>query len=386
MKKKICFVLDEFLFGGIERVFINYAKTIDKTKYDIDVIILSRIEEMVKQIPKECNVIIKKLPRSHCPMYRSSTMIRRDGGAILYYGTYFLKKVFLEPINYIKFIKNNRKKYDTVIAFSGHINDIYASLKFLRGKKKIVWAHGMIYQYLLMSPAFEKMYKKFDKIVSINNLDQNDIFYCKPYLNYKIEELYNPVILDETETSEIELDNIKQKYGDYILSVARLEQPKDFITLIKAYKKLKDDNKINYNLVIVGDGPDREKIEECIKENNIEKNVFLLGSQKNVSKFYKSAKLFVLSSKSEGLPTVIIEGMKFGLPIIATDAPYGPRDIFKNNEFGILTPVGDEKILAQEINKILGNNELYNHYKNQSLKRYLDFTPEKIIEQFYKII
>lgn len=386
MKKKICFVLDDFLFGGIERVFINYAKTIDKTKYDIDVIILSRTEEMVKQIPEECNIILKKLPRSHCPMYRASTMVRRDGGAILYYGTYFLKKIFLEPINYVKFMKLNRKKYDTVIAFSGHINDIYASLKFLRAKKKIVWAHGMIYQYLLISPAFEKMYKKFDKIVSINNLDQNDIFYCKPYLNYKIENLYNPVIIEDIETSEVEIDNIKQKYGEYILSVARLEQPKDFITLIKAYKILKESNKINYNLVIVGDGPDRTKIEECIRENKLEQNVFLTGSQKNVAKFYKGAKLFVLSTKSEGLGMVIIEAMKYGIPTISTDAPYGPRDIFKNNEFGILTPVGDEKVLAQEINKILENEELYNHYKNQSLKRYMDFVPEKIIEKFYEII
>ena len=61
MKKKLCFVLDEFLFGGIERVFINYAKIIDKNKYDIDVVILSNTEEMINQIPKECNIILKKL-------------------------------------------------------------------------------------------------------------------------------------------------------------------------------------------------------------------------------------------------------------------------------------------------------------------------------------
>jgi hypothetical protein len=65
MKKKLCFVLDDFLFGGIERVFINYAKFIDKEKYDIDVIILSRTEDMINQIPEWCNIITQKLPRSH---------------------------------------------------------------------------------------------------------------------------------------------------------------------------------------------------------------------------------------------------------------------------------------------------------------------------------
>ena len=219
----------------------------------------------------------------------------------------------------------------------------------------------MIYQYLLMSPAFEKMYRKFDKIVSINHLDQNDIFYCKPYLNYKIENLYNPVIIEDTKLSEMELNTLNQKYGDYILSVARLEEPKDFLTLVKAFKILKDNNKIKYNLVIVGDGPDRSKIETYIKQNNLENNIFLVGSQDDVAKFYKTAKLFVLSTESEGLGMVIIEAMKFGLPVIATDAPYGPRDIIRNNEFGILTPVGDEKLLAQEINKLLENEELYNY-------------------------
>ena len=57
MKKKICFVLDQFLYGGIERVAINYLNGIDKNKYDIDVIILSNVEEMINQIPKECNII-----------------------------------------------------------------------------------------------------------------------------------------------------------------------------------------------------------------------------------------------------------------------------------------------------------------------------------------
>ena len=63
MKKKICFVLDQFLYGGIERVAINYLNGIDKTKFDIDVIILSNVEDMINQIPKECNVIRIDVPR-----------------------------------------------------------------------------------------------------------------------------------------------------------------------------------------------------------------------------------------------------------------------------------------------------------------------------------
>lgn len=266
MKKNLCFVLDQFLYGGIERVAINYLKAIDKNRYNIDVIILSNTEDMIKQIPKECHIIKINIPRNHNPLSRASTMIRRDAGAILYYGSYILKALFIEPIDYIKTKELRKKRYDVAIAFSGHVNDCYVVLKFIKAKKKIVWAHGMIYQYLMMSPAFEKMYKKFDTLVSINNLDQSDIFYTKPYLNLNIVNLYNPTI-------EMKMDpKLEENYGKYILSVARLESPKDFITLIKAYNNL--DKKIisEYKLLIVGDGPDRELIENEMNELNLKDN------------------------------------------------------------------------------------------------------------------
>lgn len=384
--KKICFVLDQFLFGGIERVLINYAEGIDKNKYSIDIIILSDIEDMIKNIPEKCNVIVKRLPRNHCPLSRASTMVRRNGGAILYYGSYLLKKFFLEPLNYIRFFKERKNEYDVVIAFSGHINDIYVASKFLKGKKKFVWAHGMIYQYLLISPAFEKMYKNFDEIVCINELEQKDIFDCKPYLSYKIKNLYNPVPSMDINLNENDLKEIKNKYGNYILSIARMAPPKDFITLIDAYELFVKKIKEPINLVLIGDGPDKNKIEQYVKHKKLEKNIFLLGSRDDVEKFYKGAKCFALSSKSEGLPTTIIEAMSFGLPVVSTDAPYGPRDILKGNEYGLIVPVEDSIELSNRLYELLSNTDLYKHYSEQAKRRFRDFSVEKIINKFYELI
>jgi len=385
MKKNICLVLDQFLYGGIERVAINYLKNIDKEKYNVNVIILSDVEDMIKQIPEYCNVIRINIPRYNNPLSRASTMVRRRAGAILYYGTYLLKKFFIYLIDYFNTRFLRKIKYDVAIAFSGHLNDIYVVLDCIKADKKIVWAHGMIYQYLLLSPAFEKMYSRFDKIVSINHIDQNDIFTCKPYLNYKIEKLYNPVILDASCLSD-NIEEVKEKYGDFILTVARMDEPKDFLTLLDAYEILLNKFKIKYNLVIVGDGPDRKKIEKYISKKKINNRVFLVGSQSDVDKFYRNAKLFVLSSKSEGLPTVIIEAMSRGLPIVATDAPYGCRDILNNNEYGIITPVGDALFMAKKVNELLKDKKLFDYYCEQSLKRYNDFLPEKIMKEFYRII
>lgn len=384
MKKNICFVLDQFLFGGIERVALNYLQNIDSKKYNIDVVILSDIEDMVKQIPDYCNIIKIDVPRYHNPVSRASTMVRRKAGAVIYYATYILKKIFIYPIDFFKTRKLRQKKYDTAIAFSGHLNDCYVVLDCMKAKQKIVWAHGMIYQYLLMSPAFEKMYRKFNKIVSINHLDQNDIYYCKPYLDYDIVNIYNPTY--EIKNNYFNDSTIKNKYNKYILSVARMENPKDFITLVDAYSLLPEKIKKEHKLLLVGDGPDRPKIEKHITEKKLSNNIILLGSQSNVDKYYQNASLFVLSTKSEGLGMVLIEAMGNKCPVIATDAPYGPRDILGSNEFGILCPVGDSKKMSTAIAELLENEEKRKKYIKLGLERYKDFQIDTIMHQFYNLI
>lgn len=380
MKKKLCFVLDEFLFGGIERVLINYVKEIDYDLYDVDIIILSRVEDMVKQIPSTCHIIQIPLNRYACPLSRASTMVRRKGGAFAYYASFVIKKL-IEPYHKLRFLSLRKKQYDVVIAFSGHLNDMYASLHLLNGNKRIVWTHGMIFTYLLLSPAFEKMYKDFDCIMNINHIDQRDIFIHKPYLSYRIENIYNPVTL----AAQADDEDISQ-YGDFILSVARFCAPKDFITLLDAFDMFIKDTGRQENLVIVGDGEDRQKIENHLNVLGIQDRVFLVGSKNNVYQFYHHAKLFVLSSKAEGLPTVMVEAMLCALPVIATDAPYGANDILRGNEYGLLVPVENAKAMKEAMTSLLINSEVYEHYRKQSIRRSKDFAPDAIMEQFYEVL
>ncbi|MEI3251453.1 MAG: glycosyltransferase [Candidatus Gastranaerophilaceae bacterium] len=197
-------------------------------------------------------------------------------------------------------------------------------------------------------------------------------------MKYDIVNIYNPTY-KKKETKE---ENLKSKYGKYILSVARLEEPKDFITLIEAYNELDEEMKKEYSLVIVGDGPDRKKIEKEIGKLNLKDRVYLTGSQDNVDKYYQSASLFVLSTKSEGLGMVIVESMGNGCPVIATDAPYGPRDIIGNNEYGILCPVGNFKKMSVAIKEVLEDNKLRKRLIENGLKRYEDFKIETIIKEF----
>ncbi len=383
--KKICFVLDQFLYGGIERVLINYLLNFDYEKYEVDVIILSNYEKFIEKIPPQCNIIIVEYDRYHVPLSRASLMNKYTGGAVLYYGTYWLKRIVFDSFFSIKYRKLKQKKYDHVIAFSSHFNDLYFSLNFLKGVHKAAWVHGILYQYLLLSPAFEKLYSKFDNLILINHLDQNDIFYCKSYLKYKMNKLYNPIISEKSKDTN-KIENIKKRCGKFILSVARLESPKDFETLILSFHQYITTSKSLINLVIVGDGPDKEKLMNLAKGLGILDRVFFEGSQSDVAAYYQSCYFFVLSSKVEGLGNVIVEAMIHKKGVIATDAPYGPRDILKNNDYGVLVPVADVSKLKDAIKRFDTDKKILEEYEKKGYERSKDFNYKNILNEFYIIL
>ena len=156
--------------------------------------------------------------------------------------------------------------------------------------------------------------------------------------------------------------------------------------MIEAYNKLSNDIKKEYNLVIVGDGPDREKIKNRIEKLNLNKKVFMVGAQSDVDTYYQHADLFVLSTKSEGLGMVIIEAMGNGCPVISTDAPYGPRDILGSNDYGILCPVGDSEKMSVAIEELLNDKQKRKKFIEKGLVRYKDFEIDTIMKQFYDLV
>lgn len=115
----------------------------------------------------------------------------------------------------------------------------------------------------------------------------------------------------------------------YILGLGRLVPLKNFTLLIKAYHHLKVEGLIFQDLVIVGDGKDREHLEQCVQELKLMDCVFFKGSQANPFPWYKHADLFVLSSKSEGLGMVLIEALSCDTKVVATDCPGGVTEIMK---------------------------------------------------------
>jgi glycosyltransferase involved in cell wall biosynthesis len=167
---------------------------------------------------------------------------------------------------------------------------------------------------------------------------------------HRIKVLYNPVVtpgLREKARAPLNHPWFNGGHLPVILAVGRLTKQKDFSTLIRSFAQVLRTRPAR--LLILGEGPERSRLEALVKQLGLEDNVAMPGFVENPYAYMSEASLYVLSSRWEGLPTVLIEALYCGPPIIATDCPSGPREILADGRYGALVPVGDAKNLTQAI-------------------------------------
>ena len=136
-----------------------------------------------------------------------------------------------------------------------------------------------------------------------------------------------------------------------VLSAGRLHFHKDFPTLLRAFSEVAQARPAR--LVILGEGPLLARLRALARELRIARAVDFPGFRTNPFAYMAKAQVFALSSTSEGLPSVLIESMACGTPVVATDCPYGPREILEGGRWGRLVPVGDHQSLAGAIRDTL---------------------------------
>lgn len=161
----------------------------------------------------------------------------------------------------------------------------------------------------------------------------------------RIKVVYNPIDLPWIESKASEDLESWLSGRPYILSVGRLVNAKDYPNLLRAYAKIK--NELNYDLVILGEGPLRSSLENLVSDLDLKERVYMPGYLSNPFPVYKKAALFVLSSAYEGFGNVILEAMALGVPVVATRCPGGPKEILEEGKYGRLVQPGDSNGLAE---------------------------------------
>lgn len=169
--------------------------------------------------------------------------------------------------------------------------------------------------------------------------------------------LNNPVDIEAIQagaTEPVEEAWLEDPAIDPIIAVGRLEPAKDFSTLVRAFARLHESHP-GTRLVIVGKGSERDRLATLAGELGVADAVTLPGYTDNPYAYMARASVFVLSSEVEGLPTVLIEALACGCPIVSTDCQYGPREILDDGRYGRLTPVGDPERMAETIGDALAD-------------------------------
>lgn len=167
-----------------------------------------------------------------------------------------------------------------------------------------------------------------------------------------------------------------------ILGAGRLTELKDFSTLIRSLRQIRDRGRA-CRLVIIGEGEARDDLEALVRNLGLDDVVCLPGFVDNPYEFMQGADVLVLSSRWEGFGNVLVEAMACGTPVVSTDCPNGPREILEDGKWGCLVPVGDNKALAEAITKTLDAPPAPS---DDLIDRARDFAPEKIAEQYLSLI
>jgi glycosyltransferase involved in cell wall biosynthesis len=191
-----------------------------------------------------------------------------------------------------------------------------------------------------------------------------------------INTIYNPYVFEDIRNLAL-MDIDYRVDGDYLVHVGSFSQPKRHDILLTAFSKIEDKT---VKLVLVGAGEEEQSIKRLIDNLEIKNRVIFAGFHSNPYPIIKNAKLLLLSSDHEGLPTVLIEALALGVKVVSTDCPSGPYEILAPEFKNYLVPTGDVKAFAKKIDEALSEDEVD---IPQSLLK--PFDEDKVIKQYERL-
>lgn len=241
------------------------------------------------------------------------------------------------------------------------------------------------------------LYKRADLIICKSEgmlLDMQELF---DFRNPSIV-INNPYDIEKIEAlSQEKVDDFEFRDDRvYLVSVGRLIALKRNEDLILALSKLPQ----HIEVLFIGDGEEREFLENLAKGLGVEDRVHFLGRKSNPFKYLAKSHIFISCSETEGFPNVLVEAMICGLPVVSTDCKSGPREILAPNtdvnyqlkngiewaEYGCLVPVGGVKEIKEAVEKLLNDSEMRKAYIQKGKERAKEFGLEKIISNYKEVL
>jgi len=369
-KIKLAFFFPSFETGGAEKAALNLLKELSRERFDLSLVLAEKKGNCLKTLPADIAVVDLK-----------------SQGFV---------DLFLRLLKYFK-----RENPDIFVSVFPHFSLLAIIAKNFSGANaKIVIIEHSIFSRtaenvrtffrrfvgrFIFPTLMRIFYSKAAKIISVSKDVANNI---KEITNLSdcIKVVYNPIIensIYNLAEEKIEHPWFKDSKTPVLLAVGRFAKAKDYPTLLYAFAKVQ--RKKHIKLVVLGDGYERENLEKLCHRLGIAGNVAFLGFQENPYKYIAKACIFALSSKQEGFPTVLIEAMALGLPVVSTDCGSGAKEVIESGRNGFLVPACNSDALSEAIIKLLESPSLREKFSLAGRVKAKDFSVSRGVKEYEKI-
>ncbi len=352
--KRIALFISSLQKGGSERVMVNLAEYFHKQKYDVI---------LVTQYKKEVEYDISPEIRR---VYSEPDESQLQGGRI---------KNFIVRFAALREIWSAYKP-DIILSFLGKNNLMAIATAALLPSKVVVSVRGeptMEYESKLMQRLAKLVFRFADGVVL--QTKQAMEFFPKA-VQKKSKILSNPL---NPQFLNCKYDGERE---DIIVATGRLDDNKNHAMLIHAFAKIANEYP-NMKLVIYGEGELREMLTSLAAEKELSDRILMPGNVSDVAEKICKAKIFTLTSNTEGMPNSLMEAMALGIPVVSTDCPCGgPATLIEDGVNGLLVPVGDAYALSDAFRKLLSDEQLAQNISNEAHHITETLAPDKVNKEW----
>ena len=323
----IAFFLPSLNGGGAERIILNLMQGITARGLPVDLVLSAAKGPLLSHLPPSVRLVDLHAPR-----------VLRSVGPLAEYLRRERPRALVSSMNYANLVAIWAARLagrGTPVVVTVHTTPSHSRPQQSRPSARL-W------------PLLLRMFYPWAaSVVAVSRGAADDLAHWSGLPRNRVEVVYNPVITPAAlAAAEQPPDHPWFAPGQppVIMGVGRLTAQKDFPTLLRAFAEVR--RKRAARLIILGEGEDRPSLTALAAELGVTQDLDLPGFRDNALAYMASSALFVLSSAWEGLPTVLIEALAVGTPVVSTDCPSGPREILQDGRLGPLVPVGDVHALA----------------------------------------
>lgn len=320
--------------GGAEKVMVNLAQGLVDFGVRVDFVLASATGPYLPLIPAQVRLIDLKQPRALTSLPGLARYLRREKPDALIAG--------LDHANLIALFARRLSGVQTKIMVTVNID--YAAF----------WQGTIPPKDALILRLAGLVYPWADAVVGASAGATESMASVAGLPRHRLQTIYNPVVTPEVlakMTAPLDHPWLNDTTIPVILGVGRLIPVKDFATLIRAFALLRAERPAR--LIILGEGSERQNLQSLIHELGVSEDAALPGFVDNPYAYMARARVFALSSKSEALPTVLIEALACGCAVVSTDCPSGPAEILAGGRYGRLVMLGDPVAMAAALRDAL---------------------------------